>query len=1059
MRFAHLADTHIRNLKYHKEYRIIFSQLYDLLREKKVDYIIHCGDIAHTKTQISPEFVQMCSDFFKNLADIAPTYIIPGNHDGNLRNSSRMDALTPIVEALQHDNLHLLKDSGEVLLGRMGQQDIEESNFTLNVLSVFDRDNWIRPTDDSSVNIALYHGAISNSKTDLGWIMEHGEDELSIFQDFDYAFLGDIHKTNQVLDHAGKVRYPGSTVQQNHGETNDKGFLLWDIQDKDNYECEHISIPNPRPFITIELTPKGRMPKKIAIPEGARVRLITNTNLPLDIVRKAIEVANARFKPESITFLNKASDKSSVEDIAGGLEGEDLRDLNVQEELISEYLKDHEVSEETLDLIYKMNKKYNSIVEQEEEVSRNINWSLKKLKWSNLFNYGEDNEIDFENVNGIIGILGKNYSGKSSIVDSLLYTLYNSTSKNSRKNLNVINQNKDNCEGEVQISVGHNTYVIGRNSEKYVKRLKGEETLEAKTDLDFLKVDTLTGEQKPLNGLSRADTDKNIRKIFGTLDDFLLTSMASQLNSLSFIGEGSTKRKEILAKFLDLEIFERKFKLAKEQGADLRAANRRFQDLDFKQEIAEARKELALEEILSERKKKECSDFQSEIESKTESLNELINAIDSIPTEIIDIKQVLEEIQKTEEISTKIADDNNYLVKNIREEKELLEKINNFLNQFNFEELQSKIDLNYENEKQLEEFEQEYEKLEIQLKNYNQKIASLEEVPCGPEFSHCKFIKDAYAAKDKSAETKVAIDDLSINKKGLIKKIADVNSNKLIEHMEKYEQVLERKNTVERGLSGMELTLQKNKTKLVKVKTQLSSVREKKLEYEQNKDVIDNLENLLTHRSKLESSLDELRTNHDTCQTELMELYKSNGSLEEKINTLVVQEEEYIQLQDEYSSVDLYTKCMHSNGISYDIIKKKLPVINKEIAKVLANIVEFEVFFEDDGRKLDILIKHPRHEARPIELGSGAEKTIASMAIRLALLNVSNLPKGDTFILDEPGTALDEENMEGFIRILDMIKSQFKTVILISHLDSLKDCVDQQIIIDKDTYGYASVKY
>ena len=41
---------------------------------------------------------------------------------------------------------------------------------------------------------------------------------------FDYGFLGDIHKTNQVLDHAGHIRYCGSTVQQNHGETNDKGF-------------------------------------------------------------------------------------------------------------------------------------------------------------------------------------------------------------------------------------------------------------------------------------------------------------------------------------------------------------------------------------------------------------------------------------------------------------------------------------------------------------------------------------------------------------------------------------------------------------------------------------------------------------------------------------------------------------------------------------------------------------------------------------------------------------------------------------------------------------------
>ena len=82
-------------------------------------------------------------------------------------------------------------------------------------------------------------------------------------------------------------------------------------------------------------------------------------------------------------------------------------------------------------------------------------------------------------------------------------------------------------------------------------------------------------------------------------------------------------------------------------------------------------------------------------------------------------------------------------------------------------------------------------------------------------------------------------------------------------------------------------------------------------------------------------------------------------------------------------------------------------------------------------------------------MGSGAEKTITAMAVRLALLNVSTLPKGDIFILDEPGTSLDAENMEGFIRILEMIKSQFKTVFLISHLDSLKDIVDGEVLIDK----------
>ena len=254
MKFAHIADTHIRNLKYHREYKEVFQHLYNKLAKEKVDYIIHCGDIAHTKTQISPEFVGMCANFFKNLASIAPTYIILGNHDGNLRNSARQDALSPIVDALNCHNLYLLKESGEVEL---------DEKFTINVLSVFDRDNWCKPSNRDRINIALYHGAVSGVKTDTGWVMENGEDDINIFNDFDYGFLGDIHKTNQSIDKKGKIRYPGSTVQQNHGESNDKGFLIWDIEDKDKFTCVHHILENPKPFITAKLTPKGRLPNSL----------------------------------------------------------------------------------------------------------------------------------------------------------------------------------------------------------------------------------------------------------------------------------------------------------------------------------------------------------------------------------------------------------------------------------------------------------------------------------------------------------------------------------------------------------------------------------------------------------------------------------------------------------------------------------------------------------------------------------------------------------------------------------------------------------------------------
>ena len=145
-KIAHIADTHIKNLKFHYEYKIVFEQLYEILRKENVDYIVHCGDIAHTKTQISPEFVELCSDFFLNLAKIAPTYIILGNHDGNLKNSTRQDALTPIVKALNLPNLHLLKNAGEVLVG---------PDIAFNVLSVFDEENWVKPSDPERINIAF----------------------------------------------------------------------------------------------------------------------------------------------------------------------------------------------------------------------------------------------------------------------------------------------------------------------------------------------------------------------------------------------------------------------------------------------------------------------------------------------------------------------------------------------------------------------------------------------------------------------------------------------------------------------------------------------------------------------------------------------------------------------------------------------------------------------------------------------------------------------------------------------------------------------------------------
>ena len=1044
MKLAHISDTHIRNLKYHDQYEEVFQKLYESLKEENVDYIIHCGDIAHSKTQLSPEFVKVCGDFLSNLAFIAPTYIILGNHDGNLRNASREDAISPIVKALNLKNLYLLRDSCEVGIS---------NKIVLNCLSIFDKNNWIDPTEPDKINIALYHGSVSGCRTDVGFQI-HGYDlDISFFDKFDFAFLGDIHRTNQILDMKGKKRYSGSTIQQNFGETNDKGYLLWDIKEKDDFTCKHVKLENPNPFVTIELTEDGKIPS-VDVKPNSRIRIVSNNNIPSGVIKKSIDIVSSKYNPLSVVFLNKGRATANSEN--SGEPVENLRDLDIQEELIKDYLKDYEASDEVLSRVLSLNRRYHSSLEEKQDIKRNIHWKLKNVKWNNLFNYGEGNKVNFEKLQGIVGIFGKNYSGKSSIIDALLFSLYNTTSKNSRKNVNIINQNKDTALVEVEMEIAGESYNIERGLLKYIKKLHGKETEEAKVILEFSKRGLTKQDPESLNGTTRSDTDKNIKKYFGTFDDFLLTSMASQFDSLKYLNEGSTKRKEILAKFLDLDMFEHKFQMGKEEASNLKGSLKRLEGVDFISQIREAQQSVKDIEGKIEDHKKKCVAFKQSIEHNTKILNDVQESINSIPSDNINIVLTRKEHAKNKDLLKSIGNTNQALVEENKKLSEDIEELSKFLSTINIknekkrrEELQKKnIEIN--------DLHHKVQQIEQRLQSQNKKMSLLKEVPCGEEFSHCKFISDAYSALQ---ENKNTVEECEEVKQVLKEQYGDDVSKELEDikdKIKKYDIQTKKKHDLDKKLSENNLTIQTNKTRQEKLKIKIEKDEEKIKEYEENKEAIENLENLIALKNKTEKELAIDGKNVELCEDEMLELHKASGVHSQKLEHLKEQKGELDDLREQYSAYDLFLRCMHPNGISLNVIKQKLPIINEEISKVLSNIVDFEIFLTNEEKKLDILIKHPSYEPRPIEMGSGAEKTIASMAIRLALLNITSLPRGDIFILDEPATALDEENMEGFVRMLDLVKSKFKTVLLISHLDSLKDCVDTQIVIEKKS-GYAHV--
>jgi DNA repair exonuclease SbcCD nuclease subunit len=234
----HVADIHIRLTKRHDEYTSVFDRFYNALDKAKSlnAILVIAGDVFHNKSDLSPECVKIGSDFLKSCADRVPVILTAGNHDATLANKSRLDCLTPIVQALNHPNLYYLKDT----------EVYRYQNILFNNFSVFDDpDKYIRYKDipskhrvETDHHIALFHGPVNHAVTDVGYTVSNRAITNELFDGHHIAMLGDIHK-HQILQEYDETEskpvivYAGSMIQQNHGEDlKGHGFLMWDLKRK-----------------------------------------------------------------------------------------------------------------------------------------------------------------------------------------------------------------------------------------------------------------------------------------------------------------------------------------------------------------------------------------------------------------------------------------------------------------------------------------------------------------------------------------------------------------------------------------------------------------------------------------------------------------------------------------------------------------------------------------------------------------------------------------------------------------------------------------------------------
>jgi DNA repair exonuclease SbcCD nuclease subunit/energy-coupling factor transporter ATP-binding protein EcfA2 len=617
---AHASDIQIRAFRRHQEYREHFRNFCSSLSLQKPDAIVLAGDIGHDKLTVSPEFYDVLVDFLDDISSIAPVIITPGNHDGLIHNQSRLDILTPAIKAMDKDNIFYLKKSDNYDLGFDGVD--------FYLFSCFDDESkWpAKVVDRNRINIGIFHGMVQGAVLQNGQIVEECPYKLKHFLDIvDYLMLGDIHK-EQILDSSYRAAYPGSLIQQNYAESLDKGYLIWRIKDKQTHTVDFVKLPNVCPFYSIYLEQNLQVPTDHKFQKNSRIRVVTR-DLTSAEKKKITEDVEQFYEPIEVDFLELDKQEKKISLGSENTKIDNLDDISVQESLLKSFLAPYNLDDQILKQVLELNKHYD--VKSDENALRNVKYEIGPMSFSNLFSYGEDNYFDFSKHKGIVGIFGKNGSGKSSLaVDILNYTLFNRISKKGVvKNDLLINESKEFCGSSLQIKIKNDKHIITRGTHVFTKsgKKQGEPVLQGKTDVNY-KVIHQDGSEENRDGEERDDTDAAIRRVFGSPEDFLLTSIAPQWQLLGFVDSGATERLRLIGRYFDIDIFEKKHKLAKEDCKEIKTKIKYLEDKKLQEQIEKHKARLEILQTQFQNLQNTISVVEDD-SNKAKSLNDKIREL------------------------------------------------------------------------------------------------------------------------------------------------------------------------------------------------------------------------------------------------------------------------------------------------------------------------------------------------------------------------------------------------------------------------------------------------
>ncbi|MEM7111745.1 MAG: SMC family ATPase [Chloroflexota bacterium] len=177
-------------------------------------------------------------------------------------------------------------------------------------------------------------------------------------------------------------------------------------------------------------------------------------------------------------------------------------------------------------------------------------------------------------------------------------------------------------------------------------------------------------------------------------------------------------------------------------------------------------------------------------------------------------------------------------------------------------------------------------------------------------------------------------------------------------------------------------------------------------------------------------------------------------------------QEERVEVTQQIQRLTLLEKACGRNGVQALLIEQALPDIEDRANELLERLTggSMRVMFETQKKlksrdavaeTLDIRIQDAAGE-RPYDNYSGGEQFRVNFAIRLALSQLLAKRAGarlQTLVIDEGFGSQDPNGRQRLIEAINTIQNDFVTILVITHIDELRDAFPSRIEVVKEVSG------